>query len=45
MYAGVYLAENILGGAGNDTLDGGAGANSLTGNSGNDTFKISQEHD
>ena len=45
MYGGVYLAENIIGGAGNDILDGGAGANSLTGGTGNDTFKLSQDHD
>jgi Ca2+-binding RTX toxin-like protein len=45
MYGGVYLAENILGGAGDDILDGGAGANSLTGNAGIDTFKVTQDHD
>lgn len=42
---GNYIADNILGGAGNDKLDGGAGANSLTGGAGNDIFQVSQNHD
>lgn len=40
-----YVAENILGGAGNDVLDGGAGANSLTGDLGSDKFQVSKTHD
>ncbi len=37
--------ENVIAGAGNDTLIGGAGANVLNGGAGNDTFQLNDASD
>jgi Ca2+-binding RTX toxin-like protein len=37
---GSYLAENLTGTAGNDTINGNGGADTLTGGAGNDTYYV-----